>query len=82
MRFRLRAISVPGAVNVAVVPCVALVFDMTGVDSDTTSFLFWRLVNIGVVGELGAAALRKNLGDSSRQGGLAMVDVTLRGTVR
>jgi hypothetical protein len=55
-----------------------LVLDVSGVDCDTTSFLFGRLVNLRVVGESRAACLRKNLGDGGSQGCLSMVNVAFK----
>lgn len=73
-----RTISVTRAVDVTVVAGGRLVLDMRRVDSDTTSLLFRCLVNLVVVGELGSSILGEDLGDSSSQGGLAVVDVTCR----
>ena len=69
-------IGVSGTVNVTVVPVVGLVLDVSRVDGDTASTLLRRFVNISVVGELRAALLSKDLGDSRGKGGLSVVNVT------
>ena len=69
-------IGVSGAVNVTIVPVGGLVLDVCGVNGDTTSTLFRSLVNIAVVGELGASSLCENLGDGGSQGSLAMINMT------
>ena len=63
-------------VNVAVVAVLGLVLDVCCVNGDTTSTLFRSLVNIAVVGELGASSLCENLGDGGSQGSLAMINMT------
>ena len=55
---------------------VGLILDVRSVDGDTTLALFRSLIDGRVVGVLGIAEESKVLGDSSRQSGLAMVDVT------
>ena len=69
-------IGVSGAVNVTIVPVGGLVLDVCGVNGDTTSTLFRSLVNIAVVGELGASSLCENLSDGGSQGSLAMINMT------
>ena len=69
-------ISVSRTVDVAIVTGVTLVLDMCRVDSDTTGLFLRRLVNLGIVGELGSPLLRQNLGNGCSQCSLAMVDVT------
>jgi hypothetical protein len=53
------------AVNMTVMTRVGFIFDVGGVDRDTTSLFFRRLVNFGVVRELGTSLVRKDLGDGS-----------------
>jgi len=50
---------------------------MGRVDRDAAGLFFWRLVNFGVIRELGPALVGENLGDGGGQGRFAMVDVTL-----
>ena len=64
------------AVNVSVVTVGGFTLDMSRVDGDTTGLLLRCLVDLTVVGELGGALGGENLGDSSRQRGLTMVDMT------
>ena len=64
----------------AVVTAITLVLDVRGVDGNTASLLLRCLVDLGVVGEARGTLLGENLGDSSSQRGLAMVDVTYTST--
>ena len=57
---------------------LSLILDSSGIDSDSTSLLFRRLVNVCVVLELGTVLLGEVLGDGSSQGGLTVIDVTYR----
>ena len=68
------------AVDVSVVALPGLVLDVSNVDGDAALTLLGSLVDVLERGEVGVAALglRENLGDGSRQGGLAVVDVTNR----
>jgi len=50
---------------------------MGRVDRDAAGLFFGRLVNFGVIRELGPALVGKNLGDGGGQGRFAMVDMTL-----
>ena len=50
---------------------------MGRVDCDAAGLFFRRLVNFGVIRELGAALVGENLGDGGGQGRFAMVDVAL-----
>lgn len=60
----------------AIVPIIGLILNVCRVNGDTTSTLFRRLVDLVVVGELGTSAFSQNLGDSSSQRSLAVVDVS------
>ena len=62
----------------AIVTAITLVLDVRGVDGNTASLLLRCLVDLGVVGEARGALLGENLGDSSSQRGLAMVDVAYK----
>ena len=53
---------------------IALVLGVGRVGGDTASLLLGCIVNLRVVGEARDALLGGNLGDSSAQRGLAMVD--------
>ena len=68
-------ISVSGTVDVAVVPVVGLVLDVSRVDGDTTGLLLRCLVDLTVVGELGGTLGGEDLGDGSRQCGLTMINM-------
>jgi len=50
---------------------------MGRVDRDAAGPFFRRLVNFGVIRELGPALVGENLGDGGGQGRFAMVDVAL-----
>eukprot|EP00964_Phaeocystis_antarctica_P073118 scaffold44833_cov66-Phaeocystis_antarctica.AAC.1 len=69
----LHVVGVAGAVDVRVVPVRRLVLHVRAVDRDAPRLLLWRLVNVRVALEVGAAALRlaHHLGDGSREGRLA-----------
>ena len=69
-------VSVSWAVNVGVVAVVGFVFDVGGVDGNTAGLFFWSGVDVGVALGLGEALLSESGGDSRRQSGLAMVNVT------
>ena len=71
----LHVVGVAGAVNVSVVAVDGLVLDVSGVDGDTTLFLFGSGVD-GVEGfHFGETFLGQHLGDGGGEGGLAMVNV-------
>jgi hypothetical protein len=53
------------AVNMTVMTRVGFIFDVGGVDRDTASLFFRRLVNFGVICELGTSLVREDLGDGS-----------------
>ena len=65
-----------GAVDVSVVTGRGLVFDVRGVDGDTTGALFGGLIDLVITHDFSAAVLGQNHRDSSSQGRLAVVDVT------
>ena len=50
---------------------------MSRVDRDAAGLFFRRLVNFGIIRELGPALVGENLGDGGGQGRFAMVDVAL-----
>lgn len=68
-------VSVPGAVNVTVMPCRGLVLDVRRVDGDTTSFLLRSPVNLAVVGKLRSTGICKHFGDGGGESGLSVIDV-------
>ena len=79
----LDVVGVARAVNVGVVTGSRLVLDVSDGDGDATLALLGSLVDVLEGGEVGLAALGlgKDLGDSSRQRGLAVVNVTNRADV-
>jgi hypothetical protein len=48
-----------------IVTRVGFILDVGGVDRDAASLFFRRLVNFGVIRELGTSSVGKNLGDGS-----------------
>src|SRR5450830_1704826 len=72
----LHIVSVAGAVHVSVVAVGGFVLNVGGVDGDTAGLFFGRcvdlVVSLGFAAELGC----QNGSDRSRQGGLAVVNVT------
>ena len=72
----LHIVSVARAVDVRVVAIGGLILNVGRRDGDATLALLRSLVDVGIVGERGAASLRQNLGDRGSQGRLAVVDVT------
>ena len=62
----------------AVVTVGGLVLDVSRVDGDTTRLFLGSLVDLVVVGELGGTLGREDLGDSSGQGGLSMINMAWR----
>ena len=56
-------ISVPGTVNMAIVPVVGLVLDVGRVYGNTTSLFFRGFINFGIPGELGPTLAGKDLGN-------------------
>jgi len=59
-----------------IVTRVGFILDMGRVDRDAAGLFFGRLVNFGVICELGPALVGENLGDGGGQGRFSMVDVT------
>ena len=59
------AVRVARAVNMTIVTRVGFILDVGGVDRDAASLFFRRLVNFGVIRELGTSSVGKNLGDGS-----------------
>jgi len=72
----LHIVSVAGAVNVSVVTASGFVFDVRGIDGDTAGLFFRRLVDFVVLLGFAAELGRQNGSDGSRQGCLAVVNVT------
>jgi hypothetical protein len=77
----LDVVGVAGAVDVRVVPLVALVLDVRRRDRDAASLLLRRLVDLIERRELREALRRLDLRDRRGQRGLAVVDVTDRADV-
>jgi hypothetical protein len=77
----LDVVGVPGAVDVRVVAVGGFVLDVRGVDGDAALALFGRVVDFTVGARGGAAGLGQDGGDCSRQGRLAVVNVTDRADV-
>ena len=71
----LHIVSVTRAVNVSIVTSLGLILNVSGVDGDTTLLLFGSGVDGVKALHLGKALLSENLGDSSGEGGLTMVNV-------
>ena len=72
----LHVVSVTRAVNVSIVTGGRFVFNVSGVDGDAASLFFRRSVDLVVSLGFAAELLGEDRGDSSRQRGLTMVDVT------
>lgn len=69
----------------AVMARISLVFNVRGVNGDSASFFFRRLVNLVVVGKFGSTTFSKNLRDGSSQSRLSVVDmafITVNNTSR
>ncbi len=72
----LHIIGVAWAIDVRIVALVGLILDVGRRNRDSALALFRSFVDVRISGELGFAALGKNLGDRCSQRRLAMVDVT------
>ena len=70
-----RTISMSRAVNMAIMPFVRLVLDMRGIDGDSASLFFRRLVDLRVVRELCTSLSRQDFCYSSSESRLAMIDM-------
>lgn len=68
-------IGVSRTVDVTIMTELGFVFNVGGVNGDTAGFLLWGLVDGRVVGELGSSVCGKDLGDSSSQRRLSVIDV-------
>ena len=68
-----------GTVDVAIVPVLGLVLDVSGADSNTTSPFPRNLVGFGVASGLGTILAGKDLGDCGGQSGFTLIDVTYVG---
>lgn len=64
------------AINVSVVTILSLVLNGSGIDSNTSSLFFWGLIDLVIVNELGKLFFRENLGDSSSQGSLSVINMS------
>src|SRR4030095_10257783 len=72
----LHVVGVTRAVDVRVVALVGLIFDVSGVDRNTTLLLLGSSVDFIVLLGFGEALFRENRSDGRGERGLAMVDVT------
>ena len=54
---------------------VSLILNVSGVDGDAALSLFGSLIDVGIIHEIGVALHGQNLGDSSGQSGLTVVNV-------
>ena len=77
----LDVVGVARAVDVSVMTLVGLVFDVCGIDCDTTGSFFRSLVDVVVRGVAGLAAHCEDLGDRSGQGGFAVVNMADRADI-
>jgi len=69
-------VSVSRAVNVCVVTCICFIFNVCGIDCDTTFSFFRSLIDHIVSFVLSLTLQCQSLGDSSSQSGLTVVNVT------
>ena len=75
----MHTISMSRTVDMAIVPILRLVLNMSRVNGDATSLLFRSLVYLSVVGEFGTTLAGKDLGDRCGQSSFTMIDVTCAG---
>ncbi len=59
-----------------------LVFNMGGVDGNTTGLLFWSFVDLVVVCELGTSLFCEYLGDSGSQSSFSVINVACQFSVQ
>ena len=72
----LNVIGVTWTVNVGIMSLISLVLNMGSGNGDTSGSLFWSSVDGAVIQEISTSFFRQNLGDSSGQSGLTMINVT------
>ncbi len=72
----LHIVSVTWAVNVSVVTDQRVVFNVRGVDGDTTSFFFWCAVDFIEINDCRTEYFGANASQSSSQSGFTVVNVT------
>jgi hypothetical protein len=72
---------VSGAVNVRIVTFFGFIFDVSGIDGDTTGFFFRGLVDGVICLVLGQTLQAQIFGDRGSQGSFAMVDVADRADI-
>ncbi|KRK31325.1 hypothetical protein Q777_GL002208 [Lacticaseibacillus rhamnosus DSM 20021 = JCM 1136 = NBRC 3425] len=77
----LNVVSMPWRINMCVVALFRFIFNVGGVDGDTTFFFFWSSINRSIVLRLGKAFLRQYLGDSRGQSSFTVVNVPDRTNV-
>ena len=77
----LDVVGVPGAVDVGVVAVLGLVLDVRGRDRDPAFLLLGGVVDLLEAAGFGATLLGQDRRDGSRQGRLAVIDVTDRADV-
>ena len=71
----LDVVSVPRAVDVSIVTVLGLVFDVGGVDGNTTGSFFWGGIDSAIRHVFGETLHSKNVGNTRGEGGLSVVDV-------
>ena len=76
MMNRIQTICVPWTVNVAIMSRICLILYVGRVDRNTTRFFLWSFVDFGVICEFCSSDVREDLGDGSRQRGLAVIDMS------
>ena len=73
----LNVVGVTGAVNVSIVSLLSFIFNVSGVDCDTTSLFFGSVIDLVVSEEFDVAVCeRKNLCDSSCKSSLTVIYVS------
>ena len=66
----------------AIMTVCSLVFNMGGVDGNTTGLLFWSFVDLVVVREPGTSLFCKYFGDSGSQRSLSVINVACQFSVQ